>query len=123
LATRRYGAMSPMAIEEGPHHSPTLRRFEIGQRVVRVLYGKEPENEGVSLKRVDGGVLVLECIQVRVDLLPDWGVTPALAWALVPSSLDNGQRAPRKLLRAVVAPLLGRRPSENQKSRETSGRC
>jgi hypothetical protein len=28
----------------------------------------------------------------------------------VPTSLDNGQRTPRKLLRAVVARLLGRKP-------------
>ena len=29
----------------------------------------------------------------------------------MPTALDNGQRSPRKLLRAVVVQLLGRRPS------------
>jgi hypothetical protein len=28
----------------------------------------------------------------------------------LPTALDNGQRSPRKLLRAVVARLLGRKP-------------
>jgi hypothetical protein len=28
----------------------------------------------------------------------------------VPSALDNGQRSPRKLLRALIARLLGRKP-------------
>jgi hypothetical protein len=28
----------------------------------------------------------------------------------VPTTLDNGRRSPRKLLRAVVARLLGRKP-------------
>jgi hypothetical protein len=28
----------------------------------------------------------------------------------VPTALDNGRRSPRKLLRAVVARLLGRKP-------------
>jgi len=28
----------------------------------------------------------------------------------MPSALDNGQRSPRKLLRAIVARLLGRKP-------------
>jgi hypothetical protein len=28
----------------------------------------------------------------------------------MPTALDNGRRSPRKLLRAVVARLLGRRP-------------
>jgi hypothetical protein len=28
----------------------------------------------------------------------------------MPTALDNGQRSPRKLLRAVVARLLGRKP-------------
>jgi hypothetical protein len=28
----------------------------------------------------------------------------------LPSALDNGQRSPRKLLRAVIARLLGRKP-------------
>jgi hypothetical protein len=29
----------------------------------------------------------------------------------MPSTLDNGQRSPRKLLKKVVALLLGRKPS------------
>jgi hypothetical protein len=29
----------------------------------------------------------------------------------MPTALDNGQRSPRKLLRALIASLLGRRPT------------
>jgi hypothetical protein len=29
---------------------------------------------------------------------------------VMPTALDNGQRSPRKLLRAVIAGLLGRKP-------------
>ena len=37
------------------------------------------------------------------------GLEPLVAF-LVPTALDNGRRSPRKLLRAVVARLLGRKP-------------
>jgi hypothetical protein len=31
-------------------------------------------------------------------------------WLKLPTALDNGQRSPRKLLRAAIARLLGRKP-------------
>jgi hypothetical protein len=36
----------------------------------------------------------------------------------VPTALDNGQRSPRKLLRAVIARLLGRERPGNASSLE-----
>lgn len=66
-----------MRVEEGPHHSPTLRWFQVGQRQVGMLDGKEAENVLTGGKCVEGGFGVFERVEVGVHLLTDWGVTPS----------------------------------------------
>ena len=41
-----------MAIEEGPHHSPTLRWLEVGERQIGVLNREEAENVLIGKQRV-----------------------------------------------------------------------
>jgi hypothetical protein len=65
-------------------------------------------------KRVDAthrkdGVASRLAARLSVDLEPlQWCPMLLPAKHFVPTALDNGQRSPRKLLRAVVARLLGR---------------
>jgi hypothetical protein len=54
-----------VAVEESPHHSPTLRRFEVDQRQVGVLNGKEAEDVLVGKQRVGGSLRVFERIPTR----------------------------------------------------------
>ena len=40
----------------------------------------------------------------------------------MPTALDNGQRSPKKLLRAVIARLLGRKPEPPSLEAEETSR-
>ena len=54
---------------------------------------------------------LLRVLRLRSGRHPDRGLLLAeLAVPLMPTALDNGRRSPQKLLRAVVARLLGRKP-------------
>jgi hypothetical protein len=54
-------------------------------------------------------VVVLVAALVAVEQRRLWAAATIRAFVSV-TALDNGQRSPRKLLRAVIARLLGRKP-------------
>ena len=50
-----------------------------------------------------------------------WKALATLRWLRMSTALDNGRRSPRKLLRAVVARLLGRKAWISRKRRSHAG--